>query len=70
MHYSWHVEVSLRSLCCCRKLSLARNVKCETCQGKGTKSGRQYTCEVRRWLCGVLVNCTKSARRVYVPRGL
>ncbi|CAK0784305.1 hypothetical protein CVIRNUC_007509 [Coccomyxa viridis] len=28
-----------------RKLSLARNVKCDACQGKGTKSGRQYTCE-------------------------
>ena len=31
----------------CRKLSLARNVKCDACQGKGTKSGRQYTCEVQ-----------------------
>ena len=29
-----------------RKLSLARNIKCDTCQGRGTKSGRQYTCEV------------------------
>ncbi|CAL8469236.1 g8777 [Coccomyxa elongata] len=28
-----------------RKLSLARNIKCDTCQGRGTKSGRQYTCE-------------------------
>ncbi|KAK9803693.1 hypothetical protein WJX73_001266 [Symbiochloris irregularis] len=29
-----------------RKLSLARNIKCETCSGSGTKSGRRYTCEV------------------------
>jgi DnaJ family protein A protein 2 len=29
-----------------RKLSLSRNVKCETCTGSGTKSGRRYQCEV------------------------
>lgn len=29
-----------------RKLSLARNIKCDTCSGSGTKSGRRYQCEV------------------------
>ena len=28
-----------------RKLSLSRNIKCDTCRGSGTKSGRRYTCE-------------------------
>ena len=36
----------LNSICMCRKLSLARNIKCDTCSGSGTKSGRRYTCEV------------------------
>ena len=30
-----------------RKLSLARNIKCEQCAGRGTKSGKQYPCSVR-----------------------
>ena len=42
---------------CCRKLSLARNIKCDTCQGKGTKSGRTYTCEVRRCQIVILAAC-------------
>lgn len=29
-----------------RKLSLSRNIKCDTCGGKGTKSGKRYQCEV------------------------
>ncbi|KAL3133035.1 hypothetical protein ABBQ38_006941 [Trebouxia sp. C0009 RCD-2024] len=28
-----------------RKLSLSRNIKCDTCSGKGTKSGKRYQCE-------------------------
>ena len=31
-----------------RKLSLSRNIKCDTCSGSGTKSGRRYQCEVRQ----------------------
>ncbi|KAK9837066.1 hypothetical protein WJX81_000009 [Elliptochloris bilobata] len=27
-----------------RKLSLARNIKCDVCAGRGTKSGKQYPC--------------------------
>ena len=30
-----------------RKLSLSRNIKCDTCGGCGTKSGKRYQCEVR-----------------------
>ena len=29
-----------------RKLSLSRNIKCDTCGGSGTKSGKRYQCEV------------------------
>ena len=29
-----------------RKLSLSRNIKCDTCSGSGTKSGKRYQCEV------------------------
>ena len=29
-----------------RKLSLSRNVKCDTCSGSGTKSGKRYQCDV------------------------
>ena len=29
-----------------RKLSLSRNIKCDTCGGCGTKSGKRYQCEV------------------------
>lgn len=29
-----------------RKLSLSRNIKCDTCGGQGTKSGKRYPCEV------------------------
>lgn len=31
-----------------RKLSLSRNVKCSTCSGSCTKSGRKYQCETCR----------------------
>ena len=31
-----------------RKLSLSRNIKCDSCTGSGTKSGRRYQCEVRK----------------------
>lgn len=30
----------------CRKLSLTRSIKCESCEGTGTKSRRKYQCEV------------------------
>ncbi len=30
-----------------RKLSLQRFVKCDSCKGIGSKSGRKYNCEVR-----------------------
>lgn len=30
-----------------RKLSLSRNIKCDTCGGSGTKSGKRYQCDVR-----------------------
>ena len=29
-----------------RKLSLSRNIKCDTCAGSGTKSGKRYQCDV------------------------
>ena len=29
-----------------RKLSLSRNIKCDTCGGCGTKSGKRYQCDV------------------------
>lgn len=29
-----------------RKLSLSRNIKCDTCGGSGTKSGKRYQCDV------------------------
>lgn len=29
-----------------RKLSLSRNIKCDTCGGNGTKSGKRYQCDV------------------------
>ena len=70
-------------VCCCvasqslsaipaarRKLSLARNVKCESCQAKGTKSGRQYTCEVRRKLLLHLSSHSACAHPVFVQETL
>uniref|UniRef100_A0A1D2A7B4 DnaJ-like protein subfamily A member 2 n=2 Tax=Auxenochlorella protothecoides TaxID=3075 RepID=A0A1D2A7B4_AUXPR len=29
-----------------RKLQMSRSIKCPTCQGSGSKSGKKYTCEV------------------------
>ena len=37
--------------CSRRKLSLARNIKCDLCAGRGTKSGKQYPCSVRCLCC-------------------
>lgn len=39
-----------------RKLQMTRSVKCDKCTGSGSRSGRKYSCEVRRgemkgWPC-------------------
>lgn len=43
--------IVLKELCAAdgsRKLSLSRNIKCDTCSGSCTKSGRKYQCETCR----------------------
>lgn len=30
-----------------RKLSMSRQLPCDTCRGSGTKSGKKYECQVR-----------------------
>lgn len=53
-----------------RKLSLSRNVKCSTCSGSCTKSGRKYQCETCRGQ-GVTVRSSPPALvRLSLLRGL
>lgn len=51
-----------------RKLSLSRNIKCDTCGGSGTKSGKRYQCDVGHLTSLIFPCCCKLCSRCIVAR--